>query len=385
MNNNYASQVIKRSEDTMMKPILKVVGMGGGGSNAINRMIELGLKGVDFIAVNTDAQSLKANLAPTKIQIGPMITRGLGAGGNPQVGYDAAIESMEDLAYALQGADMVFLTAGMGGGTGTGSIALAAQAARSVGAVTIAIVTTPFSFEMGRRQRNAQEGLSRLRQHVDTLITIPNDRLLKIAPRDLPLDMAFRLADDILRQGIQGISDLINQTGYINVDFSHIQQLMKAGGGSLLSIGVGKGKDKAKQAIHNALNHPLLDSVNINNASGIIANFTAGDGLSFIEVADALTNLSEQTNLNADIVPGLIMDPKMEDRCEVILVITGLGATPLDTSASNETVRIEQSEIISPRKSFTTPVQIQEMEPAEATVADENLDLPTFLRKRRFL
>jgi cell division protein FtsZ len=382
MNNIYSKPISRNSEFSAMKPVLKVVGMGGGGSNAINRMIELGLKGVDFIAVNTDAQALKSNLAPTKIQIGPLITRGLGAGGNPQVGFDAAKESIEDLSYALQGADMVFLTAGMGGGTGTGSIAIAAQAARNVGAVTVAIVTTPFSFEMGRRQRNAQEGLSRLRQHVDTLITIPNDRLLKIAPRNLPLDMAFRLADDVLRQGIQGISELINQTGYINVDFSHIRQLMKAGGGSLLSIGIGKGKDKAKQAIHNALNHPLLESVNIQNASGIIANFTAGEDLSFFEVTDALTHLAEQTNTNADIIPGLIMDPKLNDRCEVILVITGLGATPLDTTM-NQVTKPEQQEQFSMRPSQKV-VQNQFREPAEALVSDENLDIPAFLRRRKF-
>ncbi len=382
MNNNFSKPVSKNSGFSAIKPILKVVGMGGGGSNAINRMIELGLKGVDFIAVNTDAQALKTSLAPTKIQIGPLITRGLGAGGNPQVGFDAAKESIEDLSYALQGADMVFLTAGMGGGTGTGSIAIAAKAARNIGAVTVAIVTTPFSFEMGRRQRNAQEGLSRLRQHVDTLITIPNDRLLKIAPRDLPLDMAFRLADDVLRQGIQGISELINQTGYINVDFSHIRQLMKAGGGSLLSIGIGKGKDKAKQAIHNALNHPLLESVNIQNASGIIANFTAGEDLSFYEVTDALTHLGEQTNSNADIIPGLIMDSKLNDRCEVILVITGLGATPLESSM-NQVVKPnqrEQSQMRTPQKA----VQNQFREPAEALLSDENLDIPAFLRRRRY-
>jgi cell division protein FtsZ len=382
MNNVYSKPISRNSEFSAMKPVLKVVGMGGGGSNAINRMIELGLKGVDFIAVNTDAQALQSNLAPTKIQIGPLITRGLGAGGNPQVGFEAAKESIEDLSYALQGADMVFLTAGMGGGTGTGSIAIAAQAARNVGAVTVAIVTTPFSFEMGRRQRNAQEGLSRLRQHVDTLITIPNDRLLKIAPRNLPLDMAFRLADDVLRQGIQGISELINQTGYINVDFSHIRQLMKAGGGSLLSIGIGKGKDKAKQAIHNALNHPLLEAVNIQNASGIIANFTAGEDLSFFEVTEALTHLGEQTNSNADIIPGLIMDPKLNDRCEVILVITGLGATPLDTSM-NQVTKPEQREQFSMRTSQKV-VQNQFREPAEALVSDENLDIPAFLRRRRF-
>lgn len=382
MNNVYSKPISKNSEFSAMKPVLKVVGMGGGGSNAINRMIELGLKGVDFIAVNTDAQALKSNLAQTKIQIGPLITRGLGAGGNPQVGFDAAKESIEDLSYALQGADMVFLTAGMGGGTGTGSIAIAAQAARNVGAVTVAIVTTPFSFEMGRRQRNAQEGLSRLRQHVDTLITIPNDRLLKIAPRNLPLDMAFRLADDVLRQGIQGISELINQTGYINVDFSHIRQLMKAGGGSLLSIGIGKGKDKAKQAIHNALNHPLLESVNIQNASGIIANFTAGEDLSFFEVTDALTHLAEQTNTTADIIPGLIMDSKLVDRCEVILVITGLGATPLETSM-NQVIKPEKQEPFTMRTSQKV-VQNQFREPAEALVSDENLDIPAFLRRRKF-
>lgn len=382
MNNIYSKPVARKPELSSMKPVLKVVGMGGGGSNAINRMIELGLKGVEFIAVNTDAQALKSSLAPKKIQIGPLITRGLGAGGNPQVGFEAAKESIEELSDALQGADMVFLTAGMGGGTGTGSIAIAAQAARNVGAVTVAIVTTPFSFEMGRRQRNAQEGLSRLRQHVDTLITIPNDRLLKIAPRNLPLDMAFRLADDVLRQGIQGISELINQTGYINIDFSHIRQLMKSGGGSLLSIGIGKGKDKAKQAIHNALNHPLLEAVNIQDANGIIANFTAGNDLSFLEVTEALTHLGEQTNSNADIIPGLIMDPKLDDRCEVILVITGLGATPLDTKTTvvNQFDRRDHVQIKPPKQI----AQSQFREPVEALVSDENLDIPAFLRKRRF-
>lgn len=383
MNNNFSKPISNNSGYSVMKPVLKVVGMGGGGSNAINRMIELGLKGVDFIAVNTDVQALKSSLAPTKIQIGPLLTRGLGAGGNPQVGFDAAKESIDDLAYVLQGADMVFLTAGMGGGTGTGSIAIAAQAARKVGAVTVAIVTTPFSFEMGRRQRNAQEGLSRLRQQVDTLIAIPNDQLLKVAPRNLPLDMAFRLADDVLRQGIQGISELINQTGYINIDFSHIRNLMKAGGGSLLSIGIGKGKDKAKQAIHNALNHPLLESVNIQNASGIIANFTAGDDLEFHEVTEALTQLGEQTNSNADIIPGLIVNPKLVDRCEVILVITGLGATPLDTDTSTLT----QSQHRASYPTYTAQHAFARQaikEPEEAIVGEENLDIPAFLRKRRF-
>jgi cell division protein FtsZ len=360
------------------KPVLKVIGLGGGGSNAINRMIELGLPGVDFIAANTDAQALKSSLAATKIQIGPLVTRGLGAGGNPQVGYDAARESVQNLADALEGADMVFLTAGMGGGTGTGSISIAAQVARHIGAVTVAIVTTPFGFEMGRRQANAQEGLARLRQQVDTLITIPNDRLLKIAPRDLPLDMAFRLADDVLRQGIQGISELINQTGYINIDFSHIQNVMKNGGGSLLSIGIGKGKEKAKQAVHNALHHPLLESVNIENATGIIANITAGEDLPFAEVTEALNHLHELTNHNAEVIPGIIIDPRLQDRCEIILIITGLGATPLE-AVSNQA----KKEIPLKQFNFSTPAQPRkEYEAAEVSMNTTDMDIPAFLRRR---
>lgn len=380
MNGSYNQSQNNPYEFQPFKPVLKVIGLGGGGSNAINRMIELGLPGVDFIAANTDAQALKSSLAATKIQIGPLVTRGLGAGGNPQIGYDAARESVQNLADALEGADMVFLTAGMGGGTGTGAISIAAQVAKHMGAVTVAIVTTPFGFEMGRRQANAQEGLARLRQQVDTLITIPNDRLLKIAPRDLPLDMAFRLADDVLRQGIQGISELINQTGYINVDFSHIQNVMKNGGGSLLSIGIGKGKEKAKQAIHNALHHPLLESVNIENASGIIANITAGDDLAFSEVADALNHLHELTHHNADVIPGVIVDPKLQDRCEVILIITGLGATPLESVSTSSAFELPQRKF---NFSSQSPApQPRELEPAEISVDTTNLDLPAFLRRR---
>jgi len=360
------------------KPVMKVIGLGGGGSNAVNRMIELGLPGIDFIAANTDAQALKSSLAPTKVQIGPLITRGLGAGGNPQIGYDAARESVQNLADALEGADMVFLTAGMGGGTGTGAISIAAQVAKHMGAVTVAIVTTPFGFEMGRRQANAQEGLARLRQQVDTLITIPNDRLLKIAPRDLPLDMAFRLADDVLRQGIQGISELINQTGYINIDFSHIRNVMKNGGGSLLSIGIGKGKEKAKQAVHNALHHPLLESINIENATGIIANITAGDDLPFAEVTDALNHLHELTNHNAEVIPGFIVDPRLQDRCEIILIITGLGATPLETVQN-----YVRSEIPLKQFNFSSPSpERKEFATAEVSVNTADIDLPAFLRRR---
>lgn len=313
------------------KPVLKILGLGGGGSNAVNRLIELGLQDVEFIVANTDVQALKSSLADTKIQLGPKLTRGLGAGGNPKTGEAAAEESAREIANALAGADMVFLTAGMGGGTGTGSISVAARIARALGAVTVAVVTTPFSFEMGRRQQNAREGLARLQPHTDTLITVPNDRLTQIAPRNLTLDLAFHLCDDVLRQGIQGIAELITMPGLINVDFAHVRQVMQLGGGALMSIGIGEGENKAYKAIEQALHHPLLEAISIESATGIIANFSGGADLSFLEVMDALNHLQELTNHQADIIPGVINEPRMDDRAQVILVITGLGATPIDS------------------------------------------------------
>jgi cell division protein FtsZ len=372
-------------------PVLKVIGLGGGGSNTINRMIELEMNGVEYIAANTDGQALKTCLAPTKIQLGPKITRGLGAGGNPQVGEAAAEESYREISAALAGADMVFLTAGMGGGTGTGSISVVARVARSLGAVTIAVVSLPFSFEVGKRQKIACEGLAKLRPFTDTLITVPNDRLLQIAPRDLPLEMAFRLADDVLRQGIEGISELITQPGLINVDFSHIRQMMQNGGGSILSIGYGQGENKAIQAIDRALNHPLLDAIPVQNATGIIANFTAGSGLTFLEVAGALSYLQNKTNNQAEIIPGVINDDRMEDRVQVILVITGLGATPVDAKPAVEQAPVEPKpvaqqvvEILHPAipPAAIRPVQPRPTPQVELAGAPANLDLPAFLRKR---
>jgi cell division protein FtsZ len=299
-------------------------------------MIELGLSGVDYICANTDSQALQRCLAPTKIQLGPHLTRGLGAGGDPKIGEASSEESYRELNAAISGADMVFLTAGMGGGTGTGAISIAARVARTLGAVTVAIVTTPFSFEMGRRQQNARTGLSNLRPYVDTLITVPNDRLLNIAPANLSLELAFRMADDVLRQGIQGITELITQPGMINVDFAHVRQLMQMGGGSLLSIGYGQGENKAMKAVERALNHPLLEYTSIENATGIIANFTGGPDLTFMEVAEALNFLQEKTNNQAEIIPGVINNDQMVDRVQVILVITGLGATPVDTISGRQ-------------------------------------------------
>lgn len=363
-------------------PVLKVLGLGGGGQNAINRMIELGLSGVEFIAANTDAQTLRSCLAPTKIQLGPRVTRGLGAGGNPAVGEAAAEESLSALGAALKGADMVFLTAGMGGGTGTGSIPVAARIARSVGAVVVAIVSTPFSFEMGRRQQNAREGLAKLRQFTDTLITVPNDRLLAFAKPDLTLDLAFRMADDVLRQGIQGISELITQTGMINIDFAHIREVMHRGGGSLLAIGQGEGEGKALQAIERALHHPMLESIPVENATTILANFTGGSDLTFVEVAEALSTLQEKTGCKSEIIPGVINDPNMDDRVQVILIITGLGATPVDAGVLNRRQQIAAASTMP--AAVPQPVAVRpEAAMIEMVGAPQSdLDLPAFLRRR---
>lgn len=395
-------QPVARTPMMVRKPVLKILGLGGGGSNAVNRLIELGLQDVEFIAANTDVQALAQSLAPKKIQLGPRSTRGLGAGGNPKVGEGAAEESYRELAAALAGADMVFLTAGMGGGTGTGSISVAARVARALGAVTVAVVTTPFSFEVGRRQQNARDGLARLQPHTDTLITVPNDRLLQIAPRTLTLDLAFQLADDVLRQGIQGIAELITQPGMINVDFAHIRQVMQFGGGALMSIGIGEGENKALKAVEQALHHPLLESISIESATGIIANFTGGNGLTFLEVMGALSHLQEMTNHQADIIPGVINDPNMDDRTQVILVITGLGATPIETAMPARKTQVDpdltaplvEAAPVPRPVSSAAHIASANAGPA-ATMVDGNkehievsaanpadLDLPAFLRRR---
>jgi cell division protein FtsZ len=382
MNMPLNSKPAQHTPLTARAPVLKVIGLGGGGCNAVNRMIELGLSGVDYIAANTDSQALKSSLATTRIQLGPKLTRGLGAGGDPRVGEAAAEESYSELNKALSGADMVFLTAGMGGGTGTGSIPIAARVARSLGAVTIAIVTTPFTFEVGRRQLNARQGLANLRQHTDTLITVPNDRLLQVAPRDLPIELTFRLADDILRQGIQGITELITQPGLINVDFSHIRQVMQMGGGSLLAIGHGQGQGKALQAVERALHHPLIEAISLDNATGIIANFTAGQDLTFVEVAEALTFLQEKTNNRAEIIPGVITDDRMGDRVEVILVITGLGATPVQAQSPFVARKTQPEPVQAPVQAIPVPRPMQEPTAVEMVHSRADLDLPAFMRRR---
>ena len=386
MDNSAINSHILHTPIKANPPVLKVIGLGGGGQNAVDRMIELGLEGIEFIAANSDAQVLRNSQADIKIQLGRKITRGLGAGGDPAVGEAAAEESLSELTSALAGADMVFLTAGMGGGTGTGAISVAARVAKSLGAVVVAVVSLPFSFEIGRRQSNARDGLKKLQQHTDTLITVPNDRLLQVASHNLPIEMAFRLADDILRQGIQGISELITQPGLINVDFSHIKNMMLNGGGSLLAIGTGQGENRVSDALEHALHHPMLESIDLEDASGIIANFTGGNDLSFLEVIGALNNLQEKSGGMAEIIPGVICDNRMEDRVQVILVLTGIGATSLDPN------RVKRRLPVSAPVTTTlgdTPVpaslpyqdKMADVHP-ELAAAQSELDVPAFMRRK---
>ena len=342
---------------------IKVLGLGGGGSNAVNRMIEFGLPGVDFIAANTDKQALVSSLAPCQIQLGPRVTRGLGAGGDPQIGAASAIESSREIANALRQADMVFITAGMGGGTGTGAAPIAAEIARELGAVVIAVVTLPFAFEMNRRAHTASEGVAKLQPHTHTLITVPNDRLLQIVPEDLSLEIAFRLADDVLRQGIQGIAELITRPGLINVDFAHIRQLMLNGGGSFMSIGLGEGQEKARSAIHQALHHPLIELDSIDQATGVLVHYTGGEDLTLYEVGEAVEELRQSLAPDTDLILGATSEESMTGRAQVILIITGIGGRPVRTMATRLTLdRSHESD--------------------EPSLDMENLDLPAFLRKR---
>jgi cell division protein FtsZ len=395
MNQTAAYLTKQRTPIPTHRPSLKVIGLGGGGCNAVNRMIELGLSGIDFIGANTDHQALKSCLAPTKIHLGPRTTRGLGAGGNPKIGQAAAEESRKELERALAGADMVFLTAGMGGGTGTGSISVAARIAREMGAVTIAVVTTPFTFEMGRRQRSASEGLALLRPYTDTLISIPNDRLLFVADRKMSLDLAFRLADDVLRQGVQGITELITESGLINVDFSHVVNIMKLGGGALMAIGQGSGENKAMKAVEQALHHPLLETTSLEDAKGILVNITAGSDLGLFEVQEALNYLQGQSGNQADIVFGVTEDPRWQDRAQVILIVTGLGAVTLEETISKISRPVVEVPLIiedpvedlhdDPVDEYTPepPVSAHPLRRSTSSPASTNLDLPAFLRKGR--
>jgi cell division protein FtsZ len=314
---------LKLDEEGRTGARIKVVGVGGGGSNAVNRMVQAGLDGVEFVVANTDLQALKLNSAPHKIQIGGKLTKGLGAGADPNVGRQAALEDTEKLIEALDGADMVFVTTGLGGGTGTGAAPVIASLASELGALTIAVVTKPFKFEGKKRQVQAERGLEELRGSVDTVITIPNERLLATIARTTTLNEAFTTAVDVLRQAIQGISDLILVPGLINLDFADVKTIMAGMGIAIMGTGVGEGDGRAMMAANHAVSSPLLEDASVKGARGVIINVTGGPDLSLIEVSEASAIIQEAAHEDANIIFGAVVDPKMEGKVKITVIATG--------------------------------------------------------------
>ncbi len=309
---------------------IKVVGCGGGGNNAVNRMVDAGLRGVEFISVNTDRQALNLSNAQVKIQIGEKLTKGLGAGAVPEVGRRAAEESREEIAQALKGADLVFITAGMGGGTGTGAAPIVAEIARDLGTLTIAVVTKPFNFEGKQRMKNAENGIEELKQHVDTLVVIPNDRLLQVVNKGTTMLEAFRIADDVLRQGIQGISDLIAVPAMINLDFADVKTVMESGGMAHMGIGIGSGENKLVEAAKNAISSPLLET-NIDGARAVLINVTGGADISIVDINEAANLVMEAADPDANIIFGAGIDENMGDDVRITVIATGFEKTPFPT------------------------------------------------------
>lgn len=349
--------------------VIKVVGVGGGGTNAINRMIEAGVKGVEFIAVNTDAQALLMSDADYKVHIGVNLTKGLGAGANPDVGFEAAEENRDEIREALQGADMVFVTAGEGGGTGTGAAPVIADIAKNeIGALTVGVVTRPFSFEGRKRAQLAEDGIKRLKESVDTLIIIPNDRLLQVAEKKTSILDAFRYADDILRQGTQGITDLITVPGLINLDFADVRTIMEDAGSALMGIGVAAGDDRATTAATAAISSPLLES-SIQGADGVLLSIAGGSDLGLLEANEAAEIVANAASPDANIIFGAVIDDSLGDAIRVTVIATGFnGGKP----KKQETMSFAQTE--------ENDLSVPSFEPFAGT----DLDIPDFLKKRSY-
>lgn len=369
---------------------IKVIGVGGGGSNAVNRMIDEGIQGVEFITVNTDAQALVQAKAKSRLRLGDKLTRGLGAGGDPEIGRKAAEESADELYNALKGSDMVFVTAGMGGGTGTGAAPVVAQVAKESGALTIGVVTRPFTFEGMRRMQAAEVGIGKLKEHADTLIVIPNDRLLQIADKRASLQDAFRLADDVLHQGIQGISELITIPGLINLDFADVRAIMSEGGAALMAVGKGSGDERAKKAAEDAISSKLLD-ITIDGARGVLFNVTGGPNMTLFEVNQAAAIIRETAHPDVNLIFGAVIDPNMGDDIRVTVIATGFerNSIPrrvLEKQPRTETRRSEPSSFMRPSESVSVHADVQSGESKQAPlppVNKDDLDIPTFLRNRR--
>jgi cell division protein FtsZ len=347
---------------------IKVVGIGGGGANAVDRMIAVGVQGVDFISLNTDAQALGHSTAPVRMRIGDKITRGLGCGGDPNLGQKAAEESADEIEELLRGADMVFVTSGMGGGTGTGGAPMVAQAARKIGALTVGIVTKPFSFEGAKRMKAALEGIARLREQVDTLIVIPNDRLLQVVDRKASMKDAFLAADDLLRQGIQGISDLITGTGLVNVDFNDVRAIMGNGGSALMAIGKGKGETRSVDAAMQAVNSQLLD-LSIDGAKGVLFNIKGSEDLTLFEVNDAAEIIRQMVDPEANIIFGAALDDTLADEVQITVIATGF-----DTNGKSASVPAQRTTSGQNQKSKTIEFPLKNFD-------KDDLDIPAFLRR----
>lgn len=360
---------------------IKVLGVGGGGSNAVNRMMEEGLRGVEFIAVNTDAQALMSANAPNRVRIGDKLTKGLGSGGDPAVGAKAAEESGDDLYETISGADMVFITAGMGGGTGTGAAPIIARIAKETGALTIGVVTRPFSFEGARRRQVADEGIANLKQHVDTLIAIPNDRLLEIVDKKTSLRQAFREADEVLRQGIQGISELITLPGLINLDFADVRSIMAQGGAALMAIGYGEGDNKAVQAAEQAIASRLLD-VTIDGARGILFNVTGGPDMSLFEVNEAAEIIRRTAHPEVNIIFGAVVDEAMADKIRMTVIATGFDSAAPQKPVAVQHVAASAATVVRPGPRLAQASRPTASPSVPPRGVDDDLDIPTFLRRR---
>jgi cell division protein FtsZ len=358
--------------------LIKVIGIGGGGGNALNRMVKANLRGIEFIAVNTDAQALYHSEAATKINIGKATTRGLGAGSNPDIGRQAAEESTEEIKQALEGADMVFITCGMGGGTGTGAGPVIADIAKELGILTVGVVTRPFSFEGHRRRQQAEDGLENLRNKVDTLITIPNDKILSIIDKKTPLTEAFTVVDDVLRQGVQGIADLITVHGMINVDFADVKTVMENAGSALMGIGYGTGESRAVEAAKAAIESPLLE-LSIDGAKGVLFNITGGNDLSMFEVDEAARIITEAADPEANIIFGAVINDSYTGEVKITVVATGFDATMRETpSIVRQHISLGGGSSMmhaQPNKETVSSVQ-------NGKYAESELDIPAFIRKK---
>ena len=379
--------------------IIKVIGVGGGGGNAVNHMMNGEIEGVDFICANTDAQALRASQARTLLQLGNSMTKGLGAGANPDVGRQAAMEDRERIQEALQGADMIFITAGMGGGTGTGAAPVVAEVAREMGILTVAVVTKPFSFEGGKRSRIAETGLDELGRHVDSLITIPNEKLLKVLGKDMSLLNAFKEANDVLLNAVQGIAELITRDGMINVDFADVKTVMSEMGNAMMGAGEATGSERAREAAEKAVKSPLLEEINLSGARGILVNITAGFNLTIGEFDEVGNTVRDFADEDATVIVGTVLDPDMQDEIRVTVVATGLGdgslSNELKPKAEEPAVRLVNADIAEPAelssqesyKELDRPaIHRRQAASSLSEAPKENdmewLDIPAFLRRQ---